>query len=245
MKKLSVKHAIISLALITSLWSCASYNSSDSEGDSKNTIEIGDFTEIETAGVDVDLKVGPDAGKVLISGPEELTEHLVVKLSGHTLEIKYDKSIGRQPKDRAKVTVTTSQISDIEASIGAKVKVFGTLDSDKSVELEAMTGASILVDGISTTKECELTATTGATIKIETLNAETLEITATTGALADVATGSARLAELTASTGATISCAGVTAATGSANANTAASISCNIKNLRDQNAGTGGSIKNN
>lgn len=224
-------------------------------------LTLGDFDEIETAGINVVYSVGTP-GTATLKAPSNIIEYIVAKNDNGTLKLYFDDvKFNKTPS--ATLTVSSRGIKEVTATIGANVKVTTPLSIDDEVELRATTGAAIDMKylscekaeiGITTSAKvnienlvCEgkldFGATTGSSITVDKAMATRLKAGATTGASIAVAAGFVGKVDLDATTSGSVKVA-ATITGGEASATTAATIRTHVDMLNEMTSTTGGKVKN-
>lgn len=228
------------------------------------TIAVGSFSELDVSRVDVIFTPGPATGKVVLTAPENIAEHIYVKVSGNKLKIGLDDNTRfNRGSINAVAKVTAPSLSDIEAALSSKVTITSEMTVKGNLDFETGTSASITAPAISATGNCDfegstsgvisvkkldvqgkadLEASTSAVIKIGTLEASTADLEANTSGVVQVDGGKTRFAQLEASTSGVVKASGFVAEEATADASTSGSIKANAKNLTKCSTSTGGSI---
>lgn len=281
MKRITLLSALSIVAIVMSLLpACASVEAGRNGekvaffgNDSQTTIKpnddfvtrqltLGNFDEIETAGISVVYSVGMP-GTATLKAPSNIIEYIVAKNDNGTLKLYFDNDVKFNKTPSATLTVSSRGAKDILATIGANVKVTTPLTVGDEVEFRATTGAVIDVKHLNCEK-AEIGVTTGAKVAIENLVSEgkldfgattgssitvdkatssRLEAGATTGASITVAAGSVGKVDLHATTSGSIKVAAAITG-GEASATTAATIRTHVDKLNGMTSTTGGKVKN-
>lgn len=281
MKRITLLSALSVVAIATSLLqACVTVDAGRSGenvvlfgNDSQTTIKpnndfvtkqltLGDFDEIETAGISVVYSVGAPATATL-KASSNIIEYIVAKNDNGTLKLYFDDDVKFNKTPNATLTISSRGIKEITATIGANVNVTTPLTVDDEVELRATTGAVIDMKNLNCEK-AEIGITTGAKVNIENLICEgkldfgattgssitvdkatstCLESGATTGASITVAAGFVGKVDLDATTSGSVKVAAAITG-GEASATTAATIRTHVDKLNEITSTTGGKVKN-
>ena len=130
-------------------------------------ISIGDFDEIETSRVHIEYTVGTP-GKAILTAPVNVIDDITVKNYEGELEVYADNNTNYKGPLNATLTVSSSRIKDIDASLSAKVNVNSAVISDDKIDLFASTSARINIDSV-VCNEAEFIAKTSGGITIISL----------------------------------------------------------------------------
>ncbi|MCM1068031.1 MAG: DUF2807 domain-containing protein [Muribaculaceae bacterium] len=250
MKKFIIPLAILTICITASVVSLAAYAGARKSTDidspaTSRTITVGNFDEIDAHIVDVEVSVGAATGTARLEAPEDLMKRIEVSCKHGVLKVRIPEvSNTKGIKGKAKLYVSAPFVEEVDACVGSKVSFDKEFTVTGDVELDASTGASIYMPGITTDGKCELSTSTAGNIHIVKLTAGKLECDASTGSGIKVDGGTAASASLEASTGAGINCPGLVAQRGKAEASTGSGIICNFATAVKLEQSTGGSITN-
>lgn len=267
MKKTFVRLLLLAVCVAVSTVSVMAYPGNKPTGKTATqTVSVGNYDKLSVSIVDVDVSIGPATGQVSVTAPEYIMQDVIVRTThAGTLEIKIKNTRSNSTLDgKVKIAITVPYLKEIEASIGAEVKVDAPMTVSGKCSYEASTGALLDVKEISTSGKCDLESSTGAELKVRTIKASELYCEAETGASIRVRTVDVRNLECTAETGASITldagiaekvefeaetagvikASGVKAAIGEAEATLGGDICCKITKATVK-ASLGGSVKNN
>lgn len=231
------------------------------------TYSAHNISKIETEFVDVDITVGEANGDFTITAPDNIMPYIEVEIDGGKLELSLSKKAVDGKKDNrfninSKVLITLPTLKKVSTSLGAKVKVNGTLVADY-LDIEAETSGTFIADKIVSSDKIEIESETAASVKVDTLkagvfkgecntaakinignvSANYINIESNTAASIKIKNGSSDIANYDANTAGSIDARGVIVNNGKADASTGGSIKCSINNpiiSKD----TGGSVKN-
>lgn len=224
-------------------------------------LTLGDFDEIETAGISIVYSVGTP-GTATLKAPSNVIEYIIAKNDNGTLKLYFDNDVKFNKTPNATLTVSSRGVKEITATIGAIVNVTTPLAMDDEVELKATTGAAINIKDLNCEKAeigittganvniknliCEgkldFGATTGSSITVDKATSKRLEAGVTTGASITIVAGSVGKVDLDATTSGTIKVAADISG-GEATATTASKIRTHVEKLNDITATTGGKVK--
>lgn len=225
------------------------------------TLTLGDFDEIETSRVDVVYTIGTP-GTATLTAPENIIDEIEIYVKNGELHVGLDKDVCRNVGNlNAKLTVSSTSLSEIYAKVSAKVQVNSDIVTADDFDAVATTSATIDLKNV-TCKDFKGRTTTSADIRVDTVMckdfdcelstsgsfsvskavAEKSEIETTTSATAEVGSGSLGIVKLDSTTGARIKVLAEISG-GKAKATTGASIKCDRSNLTEVKTSTGGQIR--
>lgn len=210
-------------------------------------LKVGNFSELESASVNVAVTVGSVTGTARLEAPENLIDKVEISSKKGTLKAyfknKADDVLKKASKKAVTLYVTVPSLTGIQASVGADIRFSGAMTCDK-MEVEASTGASVRMPSLTVNDECELEASTGAAIEISSLYSDRLDAVSSTGADIVVKGGTVRKADFEASTGASINCQDLDVKSGAVNASTGGSVAAGIRTLTGKHVSLGGYFRN-
>lgn len=228
------------------------------------TMNIEQFTEIETNRVNVELTPAAYSGQLKLTAPENIIDHIKVKCKNGKLTLELDDDVQYEKGNvNAAVYVSAPYVSDIEANLAAVVNILAPMSVSGDLEFEANTAALIStdklkvdgkfsVDANTASKIClsevrcnvaDFETNTAANIRVDKLMAQKAKLEANTAGKLYVNGGSAPDAVFDANTSGSISATGFAVESGSADASTGAYVNCNVKSLSSDSS-TGGRVKN-
>lgn len=228
------------------------------------TITVGAFSKLDVSRVDVVFTPGPATGKVVLTAPENIADRIDVKVNANKLHIGLDdNTVYNHGSLNAVVKVTAPSLTDIEAGLSSKVTITSDMTVQGSLEIDAVTSASVTAPAVTTTGGCDLESSTSAVISIKkltvhdkadleastsgvinvgTLDAAMADFEASTSAVIQIDNGKAKFAQFEATTSGVVKAAGFVADDATADASTSGSVMANFRNLRNCTTSTGGSI---
>jgi len=182
-------------------------------------LTLDDFDEIETSRVDIEYTVGTP-GNAVLTAPDNVIDNIIVIVKEGELKISLRNEHNYKSDIKATLTVSSSSIKDIDASLSSQVNVHSYINSNDLLDLNATTSARINIDSVKCgeaefiTKtsgkiivgnlECSgkafLKASTSAKLNIDKLTANKLDAESSTSADLTVNSGKVGKIDLDAST---------------------------------------------
>lgn len=129
--------------------------------------DLGDFDEIETSRVNIEYTVGT-SGKAILTAPDNVIEDITVTVKEGDLKVFVNDKTNYKGALNATLTVSSSHIKDISASLSARVNVNSPVITCKNFDLYASTSSSINIDSI-VCDEAEIQTKTSGAITIDNL----------------------------------------------------------------------------
>ena len=175
-------------------------------------MRTADFSAID---VSTGIKVVYTQGKLAdmkITAPRYIFDYLDVKVKNGTLNLSVKRSFWQNFHSQSEditVTVSSPELVDLEASSGASIVVNGRLAVNSSVEVDASSGALVTITGgLHSQGKVELDTGSGSMISIKGLTANRLEADISSGSSMELLQTNVKRAEFDISSGATCSVSG-------------------------------------
>jgi hypothetical protein len=145
---------------------------------------VAPFDEVDTNQVNMRIVVDPTstAGKLELSGDDNLVRRVRTRVEGHRLEIEVDAEGDIEPRVGLEVIVTVPTLTFIHADASARVDV--TTNNEGKLVIEATGGARVTGHGKVGLMEVDITG--GADLRARELVARDVNIDASGGATATV-----------------------------------------------------------
>lgn len=141
----------------------------------KKTVKIGNFSKIDAAtGIRVVYSQGKSNGMAQIATTPSAEKYLKVYVKDGTLVARYENKDGNNIKGPSIVTVSSSNLSEVDLSSAARLQVNGNLDLSNSLEID-MSSASKATFNDITAKEIEIDLSSSANVEIGTANVDKLD----------------------------------------------------------------------
>lgn len=224
-------------------------------------INIGDFDEIETSRVNIEYTVGTP-GKAILTAPDNVIGDVVVKSHYGELEVFIDNKSDYKGNTKATLTVSSSRIKDIDASLSAHVNINSPIVINDQLDIYASTSAKVRIDSVicdeaeltaktsgtitvgnlSCNRKAYLKASTSANIDVDKLTSNKIEAKSSTSASITVTGGKTEKIDLDASTSSSIKMF-ADYKSGKADASTSGFINLVADNLTERDTSTHGRIK--
>lgn len=140
----------------------------------KKTVKISNFSKIDAAtGIRVIYSQGKYTGTAQIATTPSAEKYLKVYVKDGTLVARYENKGNNNIKGPSIVTVSSTNLSEVDLSSAARLQVNGNLDIS-SLEID-MSSASKATFNDITAKEIEIDLSSSANVEIGTANVDKLD----------------------------------------------------------------------
>lgn len=175
MKFFSYTLSSIALAALVLIGCSMTGGNSISDGNVKDatvrkTVKIGNFSKIDAAtGIRVVYSQGKSNGMAQIATTPSAEKYLKVYVKDGTLVARYENKGNNSIKGPSIVTVSSSNLSEVDLSSAARLQVNGDLNLSNSLEIDMSSASKATFNGI-TAKEIEIDLSSSANVEIGTAN---------------------------------------------------------------------------